>query len=176
MDRNLAALVRDASRFIVTFDTAISDSTPHIYLSALACAPPTSFVVKQYKSQFANTLSILGQHGLRWSETINIMRGHTSTVRSIAFSPDGKRMISGSDDGIIHIWDAETGQILLEALLDGNTDGVQSVVFSPGRYVGSLSVLWTKLFALGMMPGLLASFVGSFRRSYSWARRLVDWR
>ena len=31
---------------------------------------------------------------------------HSSWVRSVAFSPDGKSIVSGSDDGTIKVWDA----------------------------------------------------------------------
>ena len=47
----------------------------------------------------------------------------------MAFSPDGKRIVSGSDDNTVKVWDARTGQEVLT--LKGHTDGVISVAFSP---------------------------------------------
>ncbi len=38
------------------------------------------------------------------------LSGHTSTVTGVAFSPDGKRVATGSHDFWIRIWDAETGE------------------------------------------------------------------
>ena len=35
-------------------------------------------------------------------------KGHVDFVRSAAFSPDGKRVVSGSGDKTIRIWDTET--------------------------------------------------------------------
>jgi len=35
--------------------------------------------------------------------------GHSGTVNSIAISPDGKRVVSGSDDKRVKMWNAETG-------------------------------------------------------------------
>ena len=35
------------------------------------------------------------------------LEGHTMSILSAAFSPDGKRVISGSRDATIHIWDVE---------------------------------------------------------------------
>jgi WD40 repeat protein len=37
------------------------------------------------------------------------LEGHTDSVRSVAYSPDGRHIISGSDDHTIRMWDAETG-------------------------------------------------------------------
>ena len=37
------------------------------------------------------------------------LRGHAYSVLSVAFSPDGKRIVSGSQDNLVKVWDAETG-------------------------------------------------------------------
>ena len=34
------------------------------------------------------------------------MEGHTDLVRSVAFSPDGQHIVSGSDDQTLRLWDA----------------------------------------------------------------------
>src|SRR5262249_42275319 len=38
------------------------------------------------------------------------VEGHTDTVSSVAFSPDGRRLASGSDDRTVKVWDTQTGQ------------------------------------------------------------------
>ena len=50
-------------------------------------------------------------------------------VDSVAVSADGKRIVSGSGDKKVKVWDAETGQNLLT--LDGHTDQVKGVAVSP---------------------------------------------
>ena len=37
------------------------------------------------------------------------LRGHTRPVRSVAISSDGTRIVSGSLDRLVKIWNAETG-------------------------------------------------------------------
>jgi WD40 repeat protein len=56
--------------------------------------------------------------------------GHTAGVSSVAFSPDGQRIVSGSDDKSVRVWDAATGQPLGDPLT-GHTGTVSSVAFSP---------------------------------------------
>ena len=49
-------------------------------------------------------------------------------VACVIYSPDGRRLASGSKDGTTRIWDATSGQVLLT--LNGHKDGVRSVAFS----------------------------------------------
>ena len=41
---------------------------------------------------------------------LQTLEGHTDWVSSVAFSPDGKQIVSGSDDRTVRRWDAATGQ------------------------------------------------------------------
>ena len=59
----------------------------------------------------------------------NALRGHGIWVRSVAFSSDGTRIVSGSSDQTIRVWDAATGQQVGEALR-GHENQVNSVAFS----------------------------------------------
>jgi len=44
---------------------------------------------------------------------IAALRGHTGFVISVAFSLDGRRLVSGSDDNTLRLWDAATGKPIL---------------------------------------------------------------
>ena len=55
--------------------------------------------------------------------------GHTNMVWDVAFSPDGTRIVTGSDDGTAKVWDARTGTPQLD--LKGHTGKVWGVAFSP---------------------------------------------
>ena len=56
---------------------------------------------------------------------------HQGRIRCVAYSPDGKKIGTCSNDHIISIWDAEHGERLLEPL-QGHIDVVLSIEFSPG--------------------------------------------
>jgi WD40 repeat protein len=49
-------------------------------------------------------------------------------VYSVAFSPNGKQIVSGSEDNTVRLWDAATGALL--QTLAGHSDPVFSVAFS----------------------------------------------
>jgi WD40 repeat protein len=38
--------------------------------------------------------------------------GHSAEVNSVDFSPDGNRVVSGSDDNLVRIWDVATGALV----------------------------------------------------------------
>ncbi|MEH2346904.1 MAG: ribosome assembly protein 4, partial [Nostoc sp.] len=60
---------------------------------------------------------------------VNTLEGHSSSVYSVVFSPDGKTLASGSLDSTIKLWDVSTGKAI--KTLTGHSSTVNSVVFSP---------------------------------------------
>ena len=69
------------------------------------------------------------------------LKGHTDFVSSVAFSPDGRMLASGSWDNTIRLWDPHTQQPGL--ILKGHTNNVTSVAFSANG-VMLMSGSWDK--------------------------------
>ena len=81
------------------------------------------------------------------------LRGHTTRVFSVAFSPDGKQIASIGDDGTTIIWDANTGQELLR--LPGTTKPSdlfteQRLAYSPdGKFLATCDGNQSKVYDAG---------------------------
>ena len=74
-------------------------------------------------------LLLLGIAGCGGGKEVFTLKGHRDLVCSVSFSPDGKRIVSGSWDKTLKVWDAQTGKETLT--LKGHSRGVASVSFSP---------------------------------------------
>jgi uncharacterized protein (TIGR03067 family) len=62
------------------------------------------------------------------------LNGHEDTVYRLAYSPDGSRLASASNDGTVRLWDTETGKEL--GCLNAKAGVVHRVAFSPdGKFL-----------------------------------------
>ncbi len=79
--------------------------------------------------------------GIREDETKAVrwkLKGHSDGVRSLAFSRDGKRLASGSEDKSVRVWNV--AEMKQELVFTDHTDTVWSVAFSPnGKWLASAS-------------------------------------
>ena len=71
------------------------------------------------------------------------LRGHTDFVSGAAFRPDGKGLVTISDDGTLKLWDEATGEALL-TVPTGATRGRHGAAFSPdGSHLAAASQVGT---------------------------------
>ena len=63
--------------------------------------------------------------------TIVPNQAHTSVVNAVAFSNDGRLVVSGGADNLIKLWDVATGRLI--RTLAGHGDWINSVSISPDR-------------------------------------------
>ncbi len=72
-------------------------------------------------------------------KTVAVLAGHTERLRSVRYSPDGRRIVTASYDGTARIWDAQTAKTI--ATLHGHAGIVWGASFSPnGHRVMTVSV------------------------------------
>jgi WD40 repeat protein len=58
------------------------------------------------------------------------LRGHRGVINTLGFSPDGKWLASGGDDGEVWLWSVNKAKPLSDTPLKGNRAGISLVVFS----------------------------------------------
>jgi WD40 repeat protein len=57
---------------------------------------------------------------------VRVLQGHTASIRTLVVTPDGRYVISGSDDNTLRIWELTTGAS--KKTLQGRTGGLTAVV------------------------------------------------
>jgi WD40 repeat protein len=82
----------------------------------------------------------------RTGETVHVLRGHTAGVTGVSFSPDGGLLASAAGDGLVKVWDVESGDEKLSRRGNGADarmpfGSTVSVAFSrDGRYLASAGI------------------------------------
>ncbi|KAF7351512.1 WD40 repeat-like protein [Mycena sanguinolenta] len=123
--------ITDAQCFVDEFGPVISQSVPHIYLSAVPFSAKQGLVGAHFEPKLRNAL--------RWGKNTSVSSFQPSSggnVSCLAFSPDASRMVSGSHDSIIQIWDTFTDMKAV-TLLEHPNDVVSVAFGSDGTQITS---------------------------------------
>jgi WD40 repeat protein len=64
-----------------------------------------------------------------------LLQGHSSLVQSVAFSPDGKCIVSGSRDKSVRLWDATLGEAIGKLLQEHSNATFSVACFLGGKRV-----------------------------------------
>ncbi len=132
----LRALEKDYSRRFASV-RAFAQALEEAVRSSGIAAPSASMAPVEEKEQSARapqngTVVVNAPAG----RVLSVYGGHAAPVRSLAWNPDGRRIISASGEKTIHIWDAQTGKNLL--IFNDISDAVLFTGWSAdGRYVAT---------------------------------------
>ncbi|KAJ7696275.1 WD40-repeat-containing domain protein [Mycena rosella] len=128
LDGYMAAVQRLWASFV---QGQASLSTPHLYVSSLATelALTSAATLTNWRKHFPRLPSIECKGIPRRGMLLMSMEGHRSSVWSVAFSPDGTHIVSGSSDNTVRMWDVVTGAEVTK--MKGHSGSIWSVAFSP---------------------------------------------
>ncbi|CAI7653790.1 unnamed protein product [Penicillium glandicola] len=143
----LSEFLHDVKRFTLK-NSQIADIAPlQLYAAGLIFAPEMAITRKNFQKELPEWIFRSPRVEESWSSELQTLEGHSDVVQSVAFSPDGRLLASGSGDGTVKFWDLATGALKLT--LEGSSlIAVTSIVFSPdgqllaANYVNQTVKLW----------------------------------
>ncbi|ETR96938.1 WD40 repeat-like protein [Trichoderma reesei RUT C-30] len=152
----LSALLRDARRIILS-NRAIIDTSPlQVYYSVILFAPEESIVKTRFRSELPVWFTVSPPIASKWDACLQTLEGHTSFVRSVAFSHDSKLLVTASADSTIRIWEVVSGTCI--STLVGSDSRVSSVTFShDSKFIASATLREIRLW--DAVTGLCASIL-----------------
>ncbi|EHK15471.1 uncharacterized protein TRIVIDRAFT_165017 [Trichoderma virens Gv29-8] len=109
-----------------------------IYNSAIIFSPTSSMVRQMYEeTEGPKWINTKPEMPVGWTARLQSLEGHETKVRMLDFSPDGTQLASGSRNGIVKIWDLETGACLHTFMCQRR---LRRIVFSPqGQHLATIS-------------------------------------
>src|SRR5713101_8351923 len=132
----ILSLLDDCARMTREFYPVISVACLQIHHHVIPFLPIQCRLSQVYGPRLQSGIEIKAGREQMWSPCVRVLEGHTKACRCVAFSPDGGRLVSGSGDGTVRLWNVQTGALL--QVITGHSDWVLSVTYSPdGKLIAS---------------------------------------
>jgi WD40 repeat protein len=132
--KNNKIILLAISLFAIYFNIKIDFSTTNIYYPAKIPDTPLHDPIKPKEFTITDPIPNVikpEEKQLLFKKASKTFRGHTKYVNSVAISPNGKYIVSGSYDKTIKLWNINTGELIRS--FKGHTWSVKSVAISPGN-------------------------------------------
>jgi WD40 repeat protein len=158
MKEDFQALLRDIHFFIQEYHTPTTLSALQVYHSGLVSMPKCALT---HQAPDAKIVQLVMGRDDGWAGEL-VLEGHMSSVTSAVFSPDGLRIVSGSMDYCVRMWDAISG--MHKGTMTDHTEPVMSVDFSSdGLHILSCSengtvLVWDNMRGVSKRPGIGRSY------------------
>ncbi|KAI5459655.1 hypothetical protein BGZ63DRAFT_446476 [Mariannaea sp. PMI_226] len=151
----LLDFVRDAHNFLLYWQSSIELYPLQVYISALIFSPTNSSIRRLFEQQEIGWVTLRGMIAAQWPVMLHDLEAPTTlippnygeerppswargpfdrgltAVASVAFSPDGQLVATGSDYGSLRLWDATTGT--LRQILRSFGKAVVVIIFLPNN-------------------------------------------
>ncbi|KAK7687211.1 hypothetical protein QCA50_009716 [Cerrena zonata] len=130
VDKQIPSLLNDGYRFILEYIVPIEIDPMQIYISALPMMP-TCLLQELYTPHYQHlpAMQLLSKRDSGWGPCLSVIEGYKEHVTSVKYSPDGHYIVTGSLDGTVCTWHADSGTPL--NIMRGHKHQVYAVDFYP---------------------------------------------
>lgn len=112
------------------FAEPIFQSSPHIYLSALAFTPTSSIIYLNYHPLYSGVAALQNCVALDWQDIFPQPHGFHAAIECAKLSTDGTMVALGLDDRKLQLWDTKAGAAIGKSL-GSCYSWVKCLAFSP---------------------------------------------
>jgi WD40 repeat protein len=109
VEQGLSEILYDANRFLLSHRVMVEGTPLQLYASALVFSPEQSVVRNQFSHDAPEWVAVMPGVDATWDTCLQTLFGHQSSVKAVAYSPDGHWLVSGSDDGVVKLWHVDSG-------------------------------------------------------------------
>src|SRR5713226_2145591 len=94
------------------FYPVISVSCLQVHHYVIVFLPLESRLSQVYGPKLQPIIEVKEGREQTWNSCVRVLEGHTESCYCVAFSPDGGRLVSGSKDHTVRLWNVSTGALL----------------------------------------------------------------